>query len=357
MAEDSFPWDGYSTGDCGPYSADSWDDLYRYLFTQDQQVTQGPLKGVGDELAVSGTSSPVSVAAGAAVVNGKFYKNTAAADVAIPTPSGATRIDRIVLRADYSAQTVRMARKAAAEGTGNAPTLTQDDGVTWEISLAQVSITTAGVITVTDERDFCHFATKVANSQLDDDCKRIPGEIVMMYVDSLSGKNPVKDSVTYENWSLCDGGTYNGYVTPDMRDKFVVGAGSTYAQGDNGGAATAAHTHAYGTLSTDTVANHSHSYGTLGTSTAANHAHTISNAGAEYYLIPDGESFRQAANQTHNHGGNTGNAGNHSHTVTSGATGNSGSHSHTLTGGATGSTAPATLPPYRALYFFMYCPA
>ena len=330
MAEDSFPWDGYSTGDCGPYSADSWDDLYRYLFTQDQQATQGPLKGVDDELAVSGTSSPVSVAAGAAVVNGKFYKNTAAANVVVPTPSGATRIDRIVLRADYSAQTVRMARLAGSEG-GAAPALTQNDGVMWEISLAQVSITTAGVITVTDERDFCHFGTKVANSQLDDDCKRIPGEIVMMYVDSLSGKNPVKDSVTYENWSLCDGGTYNGYATPDMRDKFVVGAGSTYAQGDNGGAATAAHTHAYGTLATNTVANH---------------AHTISAQSHEWFQASSGAmdlyAFLYPSFPTHNHGGNTGNAGSHSHTVNS---------------GATGSTAPSILPPYRALYFFMYCPA
>ena len=38
-------------------------------------------------------------------------------------------------------------------------------------------------------------------------------------------------------WYLCDGN--NG--TPDLRDKFVIGAGSTYAVGANGGANS--HTH------------------------------------------------------------------------------------------------------------------
>jgi len=39
-------------------------------------------------------------------------------------------------------------------------------------------------------------------------------------------------------WHLCDG--TNG--TPDLRDKFVVGAGSTYAVGASGGSLTHTHT-------------------------------------------------------------------------------------------------------------------
>jgi hypothetical protein len=167
MAESSLPWtDGI--GDGGPYAANTWDDLYRYLFTQDNHSSEGVLKGVDGELAVTGTSSPVTVATGAAIVNGKFYKNTAVVEVTVPTPTGATRIDRIVLRADYTAQTVRIARLAGTEGSGTPPSLTQADGMTWEISLAQVSITTGGVITVTDEREFCHFATKVRQDMIDD---------------------------------------------------------------------------------------------------------------------------------------------------------------------------------------------
>lgn len=40
-------------------------------------------------------------------------------------------------------------------------------------------------------------------------------------------------------WSLCDGG--NG--RPDLRDKFVIGAGSTYAPDDTGGVVN--HTHEF----------------------------------------------------------------------------------------------------------------
>ena len=39
-------------------------------------------------------------------------------------------------------------------------------------------------------------------------------------------------------WALCDG--TNG--TPDLRDRFIVGAGDTYAVNDGGGARTHTHT-------------------------------------------------------------------------------------------------------------------
>lgn len=41
-------------------------------------------------------------------------------------------------------------------------------------------------------------------------------------------------------WALCDGN--NG--TPDLTDKFIVGAGDTYNPGNTGGATT--HTHVFG---------------------------------------------------------------------------------------------------------------
>jgi len=53
-------------------------------------------------------------------------------------------------------------------------------------------------------------------------------------------------------WVICDG--TNG--TPDLRDRFVIGAGSTYNPDDVGGADTVniAHTHsADGTLATDSI--------------------------------------------------------------------------------------------------------
>lgn len=40
------------------------------------------------------------------------------------------------------------------------------------------------------------------------------------------------------SWHICDGGTYGGYATPDLRDRFVIGAGDTYAVGSTGGPAS-----------------------------------------------------------------------------------------------------------------------
>ena len=59
-------------------------------------------------------------------------------------------------------------------------------------------------------------------------------------------------------WYLCDGA--NG--TPDLRDKFVVGAGSTYSVAATGGtkdSVTVAHTHTATSTSTVTDPGHFHS--------------------------------------------------------------------------------------------------
>ena len=61
-------------------------------------------------------------------------------------------------------------------------------------------------------------------------------------------------------WYICDG--TNG--TPDLRNRFIVGAGSTYSVGANGGSAdaiTVTHTHTATTTTTDT--GHTHSIGTF----------------------------------------------------------------------------------------------
>jgi len=152
MAETSLPWSGTSIGDAGPYSDDTWSDMYRKLFITDR-TTQGVLDGYANEIEITGATSPVSVNTGAALVDGKFYENDSSANITVPTPSGDTRIDRIVLRKSWSAQTVRLTRIEGVEG-GGVPALTQNDGVTWDIPLYQVSITTGGNITLTDERSF-----------------------------------------------------------------------------------------------------------------------------------------------------------------------------------------------------------
>lgn len=153
MAERSIPWGGTVIGHAGPYTDDDWSDIWRKLFVYDR-AKQGILLDYTGELAVSGIASPISVATGAALVDGKFYESDTAVNVVVPTPTVATRYDRIVLRKSWAAQTVLIARLEGVEGAGVPPAVTQVDGTTWEISLATVEVTIAGVITVTDVRNY-----------------------------------------------------------------------------------------------------------------------------------------------------------------------------------------------------------
>ena len=67
-------------------------------------------------------------------------------------------------------------------------------------------------------------------------------------------------------WLLCDGTN----STPNLRDRFVVGAGTTYAVGATGGAATV-------TLTTGQLPSHTHAVNinTGGMSANASHSHTL----------------------------------------------------------------------------------
>ena len=105
-------------------------------------------------LAVTAGSGKVTVGTGGALVDGKWYTNSAAIDHTISSPTAGTeRIDRIVLQAVWSSFTVRCVKLAGtASSSPTPPALTQTRGDTFEISLAQVRVTSAGVITVTDER-------------------------------------------------------------------------------------------------------------------------------------------------------------------------------------------------------------
>lgn len=157
MAEVSLFWTTNGTGDGSGsgYTATQMFEVFRSLFTGGQSTNKGGVAAdFGGKLAVTGTSSPVAVADGFALVYGIPYSNSASVNVTVPTPASATRIDRIVLRASYSAQTVRITRIAGVEGAGSAPAMTQSAGVTWDVPLATVSITTGGVITVTDAREW-----------------------------------------------------------------------------------------------------------------------------------------------------------------------------------------------------------
>jgi hypothetical protein len=187
-------------------------------------------------------------------------------------------------------------------------------------------------------------------------------------------------------WLLCNGSS----GTPDLRDRFVVGAGSTYAVNATGGATTV-------TLSTVNLPSHTHSISASGTTSATNIDHLHSIAGSGTTSGQNTGHTHSITDPTHSHGTNTfatnfpgaglnlegpavnaavsgtfaastgitgtnGVSNDHNHTFSfsgnSGAMNTNQAHTHTVTvtgtSGATGSgTAFSILPPYYALAFIM----
>ncbi|MBI4325985.1 MAG: tail fiber protein [Chloroflexi bacterium] len=145
-------------------------------------------------------------------------------------------------------------------------------------------------------------------------------------------------------WSLCDGGTYNGRTTPDLRGKFVLGYQSgSYNIGGTGGASSKS-------LSTSEMPSHSHSVDPPNTTTTSNtHDHKIAGytadgvgpkgAGTSYdYVLYNADGTYQdppnrlTSSHTHSHDVNIS-------SFTSGSTGSGNSFS--------------IMPPYYVLAFIM----
>ena len=81
-------------------------------------------------------------------------------------------------------------------------------------------------------------------------------------------------------WYLCDGS--NG--TPDLRDRFIVGAGSTYSVNATGGSADAsvvAHTHTATSASTVTDPGHLHTWGAVPSNTTGSNSRSYREGGAD----------------------------------------------------------------------------
>ena len=119
----------------------------------------GVVRGYANELAVTLVSNGpgVSVATGAANVAGHPFVVYSSVGLSNSRPSSGTRTDRVILRLypTGSATTPGKADVALLQGTvdAGAPALTQTATV-HEVSLAQMSVPSAGVVTLTDERAF-----------------------------------------------------------------------------------------------------------------------------------------------------------------------------------------------------------
>lgn len=153
MTETSRFWSSTSPGDAGPYSADQFAQYTRYLFGDSANADSGPITGSGvapdPGLTVqqrgAGANMSVDVTAGAAFVNGTFYYTDSTVNLAIGNNvSGNPRIDTVILRKDWSAQTVRLfVKQGTPAGSPVPPGLTQSSGTTWEIPLYDVAVANA----------------------------------------------------------------------------------------------------------------------------------------------------------------------------------------------------------------------
>jgi len=118
-------------------------------------------------------------------------------------------------------------------------------------------------------------------------------------------------------WHVCDGGTYDGTVTPDLRGQFIYGSTDDDDNLDTGGTATHTHTNS----NTGSVSSHTHNAtGNTGSPNAVSQAY------------PGGGLSVAASGHSHSYNITTQGAGAHSHTV-----GNT--------------SAGSSLPPYVKLYW------
>ena len=134
-------------------------------------------------------------------------------------------------------------------------------------------------------------------------------------------------------WVLCDGTN----STPNLQDRFVVGAGNTYAVDATGGSNSADHTHTTGehTLTINEIPAHEHyvQRGATGSSATWLEGYSFNSGGQ----IPVDEKYASTYSNAEANRAN------------SSSTGGGASHNH----GNTGTTAIDNRPPYYALCYIM----
>lgn len=161
--------------------------------------------------------------------------------------------------------------------------------------------------------------TAVTPTAADFNTRLIPTGVIVMWSGSIAS--------IPASWYLCDG--TNG--TPNLRDRFIVGAGTTYAVAATGGAATV-------TLTAAQIPAHTHTVsGTTSTDGAHTHTATI-NVGST-----GNTSGIMVSNPTTSDTGRVSIA-------------SAGSHSHTFSGNTSSigsGTSHENLPPYYALAYIM----
>lgn len=152
MTQTYFPFDA---GNGANVTEDQWRKMARHW------LGTGVLAGEDNEAEVYADSSgmQVKVRTGKAWIRGHYWESDAEETLSISAADATNdRIDRVILRVDFSANTIALAVLTGTPAASpSAPSLTQNTSQ-WEISLAQVAVAAAASTIaagdVTDERTF-----------------------------------------------------------------------------------------------------------------------------------------------------------------------------------------------------------
>ena len=144
MAQDSLYWNTSVSGDgLAPYTQAQMFDFHLRMFNG-TPTTECVVPRYGNQLAPTVGTNAINIASGAAIVYGAPYSNTASEAISIATPNIGTTGHAIVLRADWSTRTVRLARLSSSDGVAAIPAVTQIVGTTWKVLIASCTITVTG---------------------------------------------------------------------------------------------------------------------------------------------------------------------------------------------------------------------
>lgn len=145
------------------------------------------------------------------------------------------------------------------------------------------------------------------------------------------------DSNVPSGWYICDGNAHNGYTTPNLTERFVIGAGGSYDVGDTGGPAT------YDGTITPT-----------GSVTVGNHAVTTAELPAHTHTYTDYYSPLNNYHSDSNSGISFTSVASTTSTFANQDTGGGGTHNHT-SGSSITFNAIDPRPYYYSLYYIMKC--
>lgn len=151
MTQRSMFWSD-NTGHGGPYAQDTLRLLFKTM-TGNPPASYGVFASQLNNLTTTVASTDsLTIQSGRAVVDGTIYENDASLTrSAGGTPSAGTTGRLLVLRKNWAAQTITVEVVSSTDGVATIPSLTQTDGVTWEIPLYSFTIATSGVVTLVND--------------------------------------------------------------------------------------------------------------------------------------------------------------------------------------------------------------